>query len=234
MLFVTHDRRFLDRVATRIIELDRGRLLSYPGNFAAYEARKAEQLAVEAVANRKFDKLLAQEEVWIRKGVEARRTRNEGRVRRLERCALERAARRDRLGKVELAVGAGERSGKLVAELEHVTKRYGDQRVVEDFSDRIMRGDKIGLIGPNGTRQDHAAQADPGRARARQRAPCASAPRSRWRTSTSSARRSTRRRRSPTPSRPGSDFVEIDGGAQARDQLPRRFPVSRRSARARR
>jgi ATP-binding cassette subfamily F protein uup len=151
MIVVTHDRRFLDRVATRIVELDRGALMSYPGNFAAYEVRKAEQLAIEATVNRKFDKVLAQEEAWIRKGVEARRTRNEGRVRRLEALRVERAERRDRLGKVELAIGAGERSGKLVAELEHVNKSYGDRKIVADYSDRIMRGDKIGLIGPNGT-----------------------------------------------------------------------------------
>jgi ATP-binding cassette subfamily F protein uup len=151
VLFVTHDRRFLDRVATRIVELDRGRLLDYPGNFSAYEQRKAEQLAVEAVENRKFDKLLAQEEAWIRKGVEARRTRNEGRVRRLESLRLERAARRNRIGQVDISLSEGERSGRLVAELEHVGKRYGDKVVVEDFSTRIMRGDKVGFIGPNGS-----------------------------------------------------------------------------------
>ena len=151
VLFVTHDRRFLDRVAQRIVELDRGRLLGYPGNFSAYEVRKAEQLAVEAVENRKFDKLLAQEEAWIRKGVEARRTRNEGRVRRLDALRAERAARRERVGKVELAVAQGERSGKLVAELEGVSKAYGGKPIVVDFSDRVMRGDKIGLIGPNGS-----------------------------------------------------------------------------------
>ena len=151
VLFVTHDRRFLDRVAQRIVELDRGRLLGYPGNFTAYETRKAEQLAVEAVENRKFDKLLAQEEAWIRKGVEARRTRNEGRVRRLDALRTERAARRDRSGKVELAVAQGERSGRLVAELEDVTKAYGERVVVRDFSSRVMRGDKIGFIGPNGS-----------------------------------------------------------------------------------
>jgi ATP-binding cassette subfamily F protein uup len=151
LVVVTHDRRFLDRVATRILELDRGRLASFPGNFAAYEARKAEMLATEATMSRKFDRLLAQEEAWIRKGVEARRTRNEGRVRRLEQLRAERAARRERLGKVSLAIDSGDRSGKLVAELEHVTKRYGDKRVVEDYSDRIVRGDKIGLIGPNGS-----------------------------------------------------------------------------------
>ncbi len=151
MLFVTHDRRFLDRVAQRIVELDRGRLLEYPGNFSAYEARKAEQLAIEAVENRKADKLLAQEETWIRKGVEARRTRNEGRVRRLELLRLERAGRRERLGQVGLALAEGERSGKLVAELEEVCKSYGEKRVVRGFSDRVMRGDRIGFIGPNGS-----------------------------------------------------------------------------------
>jgi ATP-binding cassette subfamily F protein uup len=151
VLLVTHDRRFLDRVAQRIVELDRGRLSGYPGNFSAYETAKAKALAVEAVHNRKFDKVLAQEEAWIRKGIEARRTRNEGRVRRLEALRLERAARRERAGRVELAVAQGERSGKLVAELEHVSKRYGDQRVVDDFSSRVLRGDKIGLIGPNGS-----------------------------------------------------------------------------------
>ncbi|HUQ28248.1 MAG TPA: ATP-binding cassette domain-containing protein [Usitatibacter sp.] len=151
VLFVTHDRRFLDRVAQRIVELDRGRLQSYPGNFSAYEERKASMLEIEAVVNRKFDKELAQEEAWIRQGVQARRTRNEGRVRRLEQLRLDRAARRERVGKVELVASQAERSGRLVAELEHVTKRYGDKTVVDDFSARIMRGDKIGLIGANGT-----------------------------------------------------------------------------------
>ncbi|HVY06591.1 MAG TPA: ATP-binding cassette domain-containing protein [Burkholderiales bacterium] len=147
---VTHDRAFLDRAVTGIAELDRGRLGLYPGNFAAYEQRKAEQLAIEAVNNQKFDKLLAQEEAWIRKGIEARRTRNEGRVRRLERLRLERAARRERAGQVSLSVAQGERSGQLVAEIEHVDKQLGGRRIVRDFSCRILRGDKIGLIGPNG------------------------------------------------------------------------------------
>ena len=150
VLFVTHDRRFLDRVALRIVELDRGRLADFPGNFSAYEARKAEMLATEAVVNRKFDKVLAQEEAWIRRGVQARRTRDEGRVRRLEALRLERAARRERVGRVDIALSPGERSGKLVAELEAVSKRFGAKRVVEAFSTRVMRGDKIGLIGPNG------------------------------------------------------------------------------------
>ena len=150
LVVVTHDRMFLDRVVTRIVELDRGLLRSYPGNFAAYQGRKAEQLAAEAVANRKFDKFWAQEEVWIRKGVEARRTRNEGRVRRLEALRAERAARRERSGNVKLSVDAGERSGKLVAELTRVGKRFGDQVIVNELSLRIQRGDRIGLIGPNG------------------------------------------------------------------------------------
>ena len=156
VLFVTHDRRFLDRIANQIIELDRGHLSSYPGNFSAYQAQKAAALETEAVHSRKFDKVLAQEEAWIREGIKARRTRNEGRVRRLEALRLERAARRERVGKVQLALGEGERSGKLVAELENVSKSYkdqmrGDNRVIDDFSCRILRGDKVGLIGPNGS-----------------------------------------------------------------------------------
>ena len=150
VLLITHDRRFLDRVATRIVELDRGQLRSYPGSFAAYLARKADELAGEEVANARFDKLLAQEEVWIRKGVEARRTRDEGRVKRLEQLRRERAARRERLGRVELAVDAGERSGKLVSELIGVSKSFDGRCVVRDFSTIIQRGDRVGLIGPNG------------------------------------------------------------------------------------
>jgi ABC transport system ATP-binding/permease protein len=150
ILFITHDRSFLDNVATRIVELDRGRLLSFPGNFSAYQTRKAEQLEVEAIENAKFDKFLAQEEVWIRKGVEARRTRNEGRVRRLEELRRTRNVRRDQQGQVKLDVSAGERSGKIVAELADVDKCYGDKVIVRDFSATILRGDKVGLIGPNG------------------------------------------------------------------------------------
>ncbi|MDY6944126.1 MAG: ATP-binding cassette domain-containing protein [Pseudomonadota bacterium] len=149
-IVVTHDRSFLDRVVTRIIELDRGLLRSYPGNFAAYETRKSEQLAAEEVVNRKFDKFWAQEEVWIRKGVEARRTRNEGRVRRLESLRDQRAARREQMGSVKLMLDSGERSGKLVAELTDVAKSFGDRPIVSDLSMRIMRGDRLGLIGPNG------------------------------------------------------------------------------------
>jgi ABC transport system ATP-binding/permease protein len=149
-IFITHDRAFLDSVATRIVELDRGLLRSYPGTYSDYERRKDEQLAAESVANRRFDKFWAQEEVWIRKGVEARRTRNEGRVRRLQALRDERAARRERLGNVKLTLDAGERSGKLVAELQDVSKRYDDRPVVERLSLRIMRGDRFGLLGPNG------------------------------------------------------------------------------------
>ncbi|MEW6563701.1 MAG: ATP-binding cassette domain-containing protein [Pseudomonadota bacterium] len=150
VLLVTHDRRFLDNVATRIVELDRGRLVSFPGNFEAYRRIKERMLADEAVVNAKFDKFLAQEEVWIRKGVEARRTRNEGRVRRLEQLRRDHAVRREQMGKVELNLDAGERSGKLVAELTNVSKRFGNKLVIDDFSCRIQRGDKIGLLGPNG------------------------------------------------------------------------------------
>ncbi|SDX73230.1 ATP-binding cassette, subfamily F, uup [Collimonas sp. OK242] len=150
VLFITHDRSFLDNVATRIIELDRGRILSFPGNFTAYQVRKAEQLENEEVENAKFDKFLAQEEIWIRKGVQARRTRDEGRVRRLEALRLARSARRDQQGQVKLDVSSGERSGKIVAELTDVNKSYGERAIVRDFTATILRGDKVGLIGQNG------------------------------------------------------------------------------------
>lgn len=150
VLLVTHDRRFLDRVVTRIVELDRGRLASFPGNFSAYQQLKEKMLADEAVINAKFDKVLAQEEVWIRQGIKARRTRNEGRVRRLEQLRRERAARREHQGTVEMSLDAGEKSGKLVAELNDVSKSFAGKRVIDKFSCRIQRGDKIGLIGPNG------------------------------------------------------------------------------------
>ncbi|RNF30496.1 ABC transporter ATP-binding protein [Massilia aurea] len=150
ILFITHDRSFLDNVATRIIELDRGKLLSFPGNFTTYQERKRELLANEEVENAKFDKFLAQEEVWIRKGVQARRTRDEGRVRRLEALRLQRSARRDQQGQIKLDVATGERSGKIVADLEGVSKRYGDKVIVDGFTGTLMRGDKVGLIGPNG------------------------------------------------------------------------------------
>lgn len=149
-IVITHDRAFLDRVVTRIVELDRGLLRSYPGNFAAYETRKSEQLAAEEIVNRKFDKFWAQEEVWIRRGIEARRTRNEGRVRRLESLREQRAARRERLGNVKLTLDAGERSGKLVAELIDVAKQFGERPIVKNLSMRIQRGDRLGLIGANG------------------------------------------------------------------------------------
>jgi ATP-binding cassette subfamily F protein uup len=147
---ITHDRRFLDRVATRIAELDRGRLRTFPGNYSVYEVRKAELDAAEDLANRRFDKFWAQEEVWIRKGVEARRTRNEGRVKRLEHLRKERVARRERIGSIDLKVDTGERSGKLVAEFENVTKSFGERRVLDDVSLRVMRGDRVGILGPNG------------------------------------------------------------------------------------
>jgi ATP-binding cassette subfamily F protein uup len=150
VLFITHDRSFLDNVATRIIELDRGKLLSFPGNFTTYQARKAELLENEEVENAKFDKFLAQEEVWIRKGVKARRTRDEGRVRRLEALRLTRVARRDQQGQVKLDVSTGDRSGKIVADMENISKTYGDKVIVSGFTGTILRGDKVGLIGANG------------------------------------------------------------------------------------
>ena len=152
---ISHDRAFLDRVATRMVELDRGHLNSYPGNFARYQALKEEQLAQEAVINAKADKLLAQEEVWIRKGVEARRTRAQGRINRLVVLREARAQRREAVGSVRLEVASGAPSGKIVADLEHVSKSFagadGQPRpIVRDFTGTILRGDKIGLIGPNG------------------------------------------------------------------------------------
>ncbi|MEQ1601446.1 MAG: ATP-binding cassette domain-containing protein [Methylophilaceae bacterium] len=150
VLFITHDRRFLDHLATRIVELDRGQLTDFVGSYSNYLIKKEELLAVEATHAANFDKVLAQEEAWIRQGIKARRTRNEGRVRRLEQLRLERAARRERQGNVKISLDSGERSGKLVAELENVSKAYGGRTLINDFSTRILRGDRIGLLGPNG------------------------------------------------------------------------------------
>jgi ATP-binding cassette subfamily F protein uup len=150
---ITHDRAFLDRIATRIVELDRGQLRSYPGNFAQYQLQKEEQLAQEAIINARADKLLAQEEVWIRKGVEARRTRSQSRINRLEQLRTNRAARREVLGSVNMDIASGAGSsyqGKIVAELTGVGKAFGDRTIVRNFSGTILRGDKVGLIGPNG------------------------------------------------------------------------------------
>ncbi len=149
-IVITHDREFLDHITTRILELDRGVLRSYPGNFAAYEARKQNELAAEDLARRRFERFWAQEEVWIRKGVEARRTRNEGRVRRLASLREQRAQRRERLSTMRLNLDAGERSGRLVAELEDVSKTFGTQPLISHLSLRIMRGDRLGVIGGNG------------------------------------------------------------------------------------
>ena len=150
LFFITHDRKFLDAVANRIVELDRGALREYAGNFSAYQIKKAEQLEVEAAQNRKFDKFWKQEEVWIRKGIEARRTRNEGRVRRLEALRRVREARQNQLGQVGFNLDSGERSGKIVAELIDVGYAITDRILIRDFSTTILRGDKLGLLGPNG------------------------------------------------------------------------------------
>jgi ATP-binding cassette subfamily F protein uup len=150
VITITHDRAFLDRVATRIVELDRGQLRSYPGNFTRYQQLKQDQLAQESVINAKADKLLAQEEVWIRKGVEARRTRAQGRIVRLERLREQRARRREALGHVRMELASGAPTGKIVAELSDVTKAFGAKTVVREFSATILRGDKVGLLGPNG------------------------------------------------------------------------------------
>ena len=147
---ITHDRTFLDRVATRIVELDRGKLRSYPGNFSQYLVLKEDQNAQEAVISAKADKLLAQEEIWIRKGVEARRTRSQSRIVRLEDLRASRAAHREAVGKVRMDVASGALGGKLVAELTNASLSFGDKVIIKDFTATVMRGDKIGLLGPNG------------------------------------------------------------------------------------
>lgn len=150
IVVITHDRAFLDSVATRIIELDRGHIFSFPGNFTRWQERKAEWLESEAQQNAKFDKFLAQEEVWIRTGVQARRTRDEGRVRRLESLRRARAERRERSGNVNFAIAEGRKSGKIVIEAENINQRFDERVLINDFSTIIMRGDRIGFIGPNG------------------------------------------------------------------------------------
>jgi ATP-binding cassette subfamily F protein uup len=150
LLFITHDRAFLQHLATRIIELDRGVLTSWPGDYAHYLTKKAELLEQEAAQNAKFDKRLAQEEAWIRQGIKARRTRNEGRVRALKALREERSQRRERQGKARIELEQGESSGKLVVEVEHASVGYGGKPIIRDFSTRIMRGDRVGIIGPNG------------------------------------------------------------------------------------
>jgi ABC transport system ATP-binding/permease protein len=150
LLFISHDRSFVRRLATRIVELDRGQLRVWPGNYDEYVLQKRAALEVEATHAALFDKKLAQEEVWIRKGVEARRTRNEGRVRALKQLRIQRSERRDRIGQVEIRAQDAAPSGKLVFEAEHVTHSFGGAPVIADFSARIMRGDRIGIIGPNG------------------------------------------------------------------------------------
>ncbi|MDR5861240.1 ATP-binding cassette domain-containing protein [Halomonas eurihalina] len=150
VLFITHDRAFLSRLATAILELDRGRLGRYPGDYAKYQEQKTHELEVEARENAEFDKKLAQEESWIRQGIKARRTRNEGRVRALEQMRRERGERRERQGRANLAVDSGERSGKRVVELKNVTQHFGNETVIDDFSIEIQRGDRIGFIGRNG------------------------------------------------------------------------------------
>lgn len=150
LLFISHDRSFVDRLATRIVELDRGTLRSFEGNYARYLELKAEQLDAEEKQNALFDKRLAEEEAWIRQGIKARRTRNEGRVRALKALREESKARRFQQGKVNMGVQEASRSGKLVFEIEHLAVSYGDQTLINDFSSIVMRGDRIGLVGDNG------------------------------------------------------------------------------------
>ena len=150
MVVITHDRTFLDRVSTRIVEIDRGHLYSYQGNFQQYLLTKEAKMAAEAVTQAKADKLLAQEEVWVRRGVEARRTRSVARITRLEKLRSARQVRRNTMGQVKASVDTGLPSGKIVAELSDVSLAYGDKQVVKGFSATLLRGDKLGLIGPNG------------------------------------------------------------------------------------
>jgi ABC transport system ATP-binding/permease protein len=150
LLFVSHDRQFVNRIATRVIDLDRGNLSSWPGNYDAYAAKKAAQLADESRSNALFDKKLAQEEVWIRKGVEARRTRNEGRVRALHELRETRRDRRERPGQAQIAVQEGNESSQLIFESEGAELAFGDRKIIRDFTTRILRGERIGIVGPNG------------------------------------------------------------------------------------
>ncbi|ALN92078.1 ATP-binding cassette domain-containing protein [Lysobacter gummosus] len=151
LLFVTHDRRFLRALATRIVEIDRGQVTSWPGDWANYERRREERLNAEAQENARFDKLLAQEEVWIRQGIKARRTRDEGRVRRLKAMRNERQARRDTVGNVRMDLAQSEASGRKVIEAKNVSFDYGGKPLLRDLSTTVFRGDRIGLIGPNGS-----------------------------------------------------------------------------------
>ena len=150
LLFISHDRALVDRIATRIVELDRGQIASFPGNYTQYLERKEKMLEDEARHNAEFDKKLAQEERWIRQGIKARRTRNEGRVRALKQLRVERTERRERQGKARFDVEEAVRSGKLVAELKNVNLEFAGQPIIKELSVRIQRGDRIGLIGPNG------------------------------------------------------------------------------------
>ncbi len=151
VVFVTHDRRFLRALATRIVEIDRGQVTSWPGDWANYERRREERLNAQAQENARFDKLLAQEEVWIRQGIKARRTRDEGRVRRLKAMRNERSQRRELGGNVRLEAAAGENSGKKVIDVKDVSFAFGERAMVKDLTTTILRGDRIGLIGPNGS-----------------------------------------------------------------------------------
>ena len=150
LILVTHDRNFLEQVANNIAEIDRGHLIEFEGTYQRFLRFREEQLAAEETANKLFDKKLAEEEVWIRQGIKARRTRNEGRVRALKALREERRQRRERQGKADFAASQGDRSGKLVAEVKNISHRYGDNTVIENFSSTVMRGDRIGLVGVNG------------------------------------------------------------------------------------
>ena len=224
LMIVTHDRAFLDAVATRILELDRGTLRSYPGSYAAYERVKDEQLAADALAAARADKLLAQEEVWVRKGVEARRTRSVARVERLQALRAERARRRDVLGQVRLELDAGAPSGKIVAELTDVSMRFGDLVVVDHFSATLLRGDKVGLIGPNGAGKTTLLEAHP-RPPAADLGHGAPGHAARGGLLRPAAQHARPRRDAGRRHQPGQRVGRDRRRAAPRDELPRRLPV---------
>ena len=186
VLFITHDRAFLQKLATRIVELDRGRLTSWPGDYATFLRRRDAALADEATHQQKFDKKLAEEEAWLRQGIKARRTRNEGRVKALLAMRAERAGRRAQAGQVRLQASVAEASGKLVFEAEHVAFGFGGAPVVRDFSCRVIRGDRIGLIGPKAAARRRCCGCCWENSH-QTRAPSALAPTCRWPTTISSA-----------------------------------------------
>jgi ATP-binding cassette subfamily F protein uup len=236
LVLISHDRAFIDAVATRIVELDRGQLRSYPGTFAAFNAAKERELENEALAAARADKLLAQEEVWIRKGVEARRTRSVGRVARLVKLREQRAHRRDELGQVRLELDAGLPPGKIVAELKDISMRFGPEgegrTLIDHFSATILRGDKVGLIGPNGCGKTTLlklilGELQPTSGSVRQGTRLQVAYFDQMRAALEPGRHAGRHHQ--PGQRVDRDRPGTQGHAQARDELPERLPVLART-----